>query len=124
MSECYCDYDPPEVHRRNEVRARKEYRCEECPNRIKPGDRYEYVWGIWEGYAQTFRTCSDCVERRRFISINLPCFCWAHGNLQDDIRTAIEDAYIRAADEVRGLAFSFGRLVVRQRRARREGVVA
>lgn len=116
MSNCYCDYDLPEVWRSSVVKARKEYRCEECAYRIKPGEKYEYVWGIWEGCQGSFRTCAHCLELRRWVKNSLPCFCWAHGNLLDDCRNAIEDAYDRARDEVRGLRFGYLRLRVKHKR--------
>lgn len=116
--DCYCDYDPPSVFRASMVRARRQYRCEECAKPISVGERYEYAWGVWDNNPMHFRTCADCVDLRRFVQTNLPCFCWAYGGLQDSIREAIQDAYDRARDEVRGLAFSVGRLIIKQRRAR------
>jgi hypothetical protein len=116
--DCSCDYDPATVYSARMVRARKEYRCEECPNRIMVGEQHEYTFGVWDGCASQFRTCFDCVDRRKWVRNNLPCFCWAHGNLLDDIKSAIEEAYWRARDEVRGVAFGYGRLLINQRRAR------
>jgi hypothetical protein len=116
--DCYCDYDRPDVYSQYHVRARKPHRCDECDAHIRVGDRYEYTFGVWGGNASSFHTCADCAELKTFVQTNIPCLCWGHGNLREDIRTAIEDAYQRARDEVRGLAFSVGRLIIRQRRAR------
>lgn len=118
MIDCYCDYDPADVYRAKLVRGRKPYRCEECGHRITVGEKHEYVFGVWDGEPRHFRTCSHCLGIRQFVKNNIPCFCWAHGNLIDDARGAIEYAYDRARDEVRGLAFGFGRLLVKAKRAR------
>lgn len=66
----------------------------------------------------SFRTCADCLELRQWVGNNLPCFCWAHGNLLDDCISGIESAYDRARDEVRGLRFGFLRLRVKHKRQR------
>lgn len=116
--DCSCDYDLPSVYSQRMVRARRAYRCDECPHKIEIGERHEYAFGVWDGDAGAFRTCADCVDRRQWVRNNLPCFCWAHGNLLSDISDAIQYAYDYARDEVRGLAFGYKRLLVKQRRAR------
>ena len=116
--DCYCDYDPPTVYRSSMQRAAKVYRCEECSARILPGEQYEYVFGVYDGYASTFRTCSDCVALRKWLRTNVPCFCWAHGNLIQDCRDTIDAAYQKAADEDRCLAVGVGRLLVKAKRNR------
>lgn len=115
--DCYCAYDSPETyHARIVARARKPRTCPECGEAIAVGDRYEYVWGIWEGRADTQITCADCLSLRQWAVISVPCFCWAHGNLLDDIRTMVDE--VRA--DVPGFFFEYGRRVVRIRRARAE----
>lgn len=109
MDACSCDYDPPEFWSKSMPRAKKSHKCEECSGPIAVGERYEYVAGKWEGYFNHFRTCQRCVDLRHWMTKNLPCFCWAHGNLRDDAREAVDSAYVRAADEVRGLRFGLGR---------------
>ena len=118
MIDCYCDYDSPEVYSSRTVTARKSYRCCECSRAIDPGDRHEYAFGVSDGNTYQPRTCLTCVELRQFITINIPCFCWAHGNLFEDARNAVEAAYHAAADEVRGLAFGLGRRLVAAKRRR------
>ena len=117
--DCYCDYDPATIYSKRIVKARKVYRCEECPNRIQIGERYEYVFGVWEGYASQFKTCSDCTDLRQWVTNNVPCFCWAHGNMREDAREAIEEAAFRAPEETKGLRFGFLRLQKRQELARK-----
>lgn len=115
---CYCDYDYPSFYRATVSKARKEHRCGECARRIKPGERYEAVAAVWEGEFGTAKTCSHCLDIRTFVKNSVPCYCWAHGNIEEDARYAIEDAYYRAGDEVRGLAFAVGRLMVARNRAK------
>lgn len=119
MIDCSCDYDPPEVYSSRMVRGRKEYRCYECDARIAVGEQHEYAFGVSYGYTYQPRTCANCVSIRQFVQINIPCFCWAHGNLMDDARNVIRAAYDKAPDEVRGVAFGFGRLLVKTRQARK-----
>lgn len=119
MIDCYCDYDPPaEFYGVSIRKARKQHRCEECGRYILPGERYEKVVGKWEGEVSGFNTCTHCLDIRTFVKNSVPCFCWFHGSMLDDAREAIEWAYDRASDEVRGLFMGFGRLVVAGRRAR------
>lgn len=116
--ECYCDGDPATVYRSKTVTARKEHQCYECGRKIRAGERYLYAFGVWDGYAITHHTCSHCEEIQTFVEINIPCFCWQYGNMLEDAREIIHRAYQEAADEVRGLAFGFGRLLVKAKRAR------
>lgn len=108
MSDCYCDYDPASFYNREVRRARKRHRCYECSGYILPGETYEYVVGKWD-YVSSFKTCSRCVDLRTWVSNNLPCFCWAHGNMRDDAREAVFEAHYRAGDEVKGIRFGFVR---------------
>lgn len=118
MLDCYCDYESPQVYSSRIVKARKEYRCCECDVRIAIGEQHEYAFGVSCGYTYQPRTCMSCVGIRQFVSINIPCFCWTHGNLIDDAKDIIQAAYEQAPDEVRGVAFGLGRLLVKARRAR------
>jgi hypothetical protein len=115
--DCYCDYDPPSVFSSKSVTARKKHLCDECCRPINAGERYLYSFGVWEGYASSHYTCSHCQEIQKFVSISIPCFCWAYGNMIDDAKEAIQEAYFRAGDEVRGLATGFLRRVIAGRRA-------
>lgn len=116
--DCYCDYDRPSVYSSKIVRAKKEYQCCECFKPIRVGERHEYAFGVHDGDTYQPRTCLGCVNIRQFVSINIPCFCWAHGNLIEDAKNIVEAAYHEAPDEVRGLAFGLGRLLVASKRAR------
>ena len=119
--DCYCDYDPATFYRSAIRKARKQCQCYECSRPIKPGETYEYVAGMWNGRFDTFRTCSHCLDIRQFVQNSVPCYCWAHGSIEEAAQYAIEEAYFRAPDEVRGLAFRAYRLLIARNRARQEG---
>lgn len=116
--DCFCDYDPPEVYRAREHKARKARPCTECGGHICPGERYEHVWGVWEGQPGTHNTCTRCLDLRDWVGAHVPCFCWAHHNLFDD---AIETART-VVDEAPGLLFGTYRRFVLIQRARCQGV--
>ncbi len=116
--DCSCDYDAPTVFRSSIVRAKKEHRCDECSALIRVGEQYQYVFGVWDGYPSSQYVCEHCRDIRTFVKNNIPCFCWCYGSMLDDAKEAIQEAYIRAGDEVRGVAFGFGRLLVKAKRAR------
>lgn len=119
MTDCYCDIgDPPEYYRVRIVKARKQHRCEECSRVILPGESYECVTGKWEGAVSILKTCSNCLDIRRFVQNSVPCFCWWHGDMLQNAHDTIDDAYSRARDEVKGLFMGYGRLVIAGRRRR------
>jgi len=106
---CSCDYDPPIFYGAVVRTARKRYRCEECVGVIEPGEKYEYVSGLWErgDRISQFRTCQRCRDVRVWVQNNVPCFCWVHGNMIDDAAEAIDEAWWRAPTETVGLRFGF-----------------
>lgn len=120
MSECYCDYEPATFYSSALRKARKAHKCEECGRQIKPGESYERVSGMWDGCITVFCTCSHCCDIRQFVKNSVPCFCWAHGSMIDDASQAIDDAYSRAPDEVKGLRMGYLRLRAAGNRAWRE----
>jgi hypothetical protein len=120
MTECYCDYDAPVFYTAKCVKARKPHKCGECGRGIAAGEIYEKAIGkMDDGYIYTPKTCSHCRDIRQFVQNSVPCFCWAHGSLDDDVSNAVQDAYYRARDEVKGLAFAVGRLMVKRDRTKR-----
>lgn len=114
--ECACDYDPATVYSSAVRTARKPHRCEECGSKIEPGGKYEYVFGIWEGDVSIFKTCEACLDLRQWVKNNVPCFCWAHGNMLEDARETIEEACFRAPLETAGLRFGFLRRKIEAKR--------
>jgi hypothetical protein len=120
MSDCYCDYDPPVFHSRAVRKARKNHKCYECRSPIFSGEQYEYVTGKWDGDIEVFKTCQHCVDLRIWVQNNVPCLCWGHGNMFDDLRDAIEDACDRAPSETVGLRFGFMRRIIIRDRINKE----
>jgi hypothetical protein len=107
--ECFCDYEMPAVYSTSTPKAKKEHCCEECQRAIHPGEQYERVWGIWDGYASTFKTCQRCLNLREYVKAHVPCFCWAHANMiEDAINTA--EGWNREAP---GLLFGAYRLKIK-----------
>lgn len=113
---CGCDYEQPEFYRAVIRKARKARRCGECGSSIKPGEQYEAVAGKWEGEFSTFATCSSCLSLRAYTVDNVPCACWAHGNMLEDCGESIKEF----AYELPGMLFGYYRkLIAVQRNAKR-----
>jgi hypothetical protein len=110
--DCVCDYDPAEFYSATIRKARKQHKCYECSGSILPGEQFEYVAGRWDGNFDWFKTCSRCVDLRTWVRNNIPCVCWAHGNLHDDLREHVSAASWHAGEEVRGIRFGFLRRMV------------
>lgn len=114
--DCYCDYDGPEFCTVTVRKARKAYSCCECGGRILAGEQYEYTFGKWEGTVDQHHLCRHCVDLRQWVKNNVPCLCWAYGNITEDCREAVEEAAFRAPAETVGLRFGFlRRLIARQK---------
>ena len=110
--DCSCDYNPATFYSASIQKARKQHKCHECSGIILPGEQYEYVAGLWDGNFDYFKTCSRCVDLRTWVKNNIPCVCWAHGNLREDLREATQEASWRAPEETRGIQFGFLRRMV------------
>lgn len=113
---CACDYDAPEFYCASTPTARKTHRCYECNGEIRPGERYERVAGKWDGRFDTFLTCERCFDIRQWVTNNVPCVCWAHGNIREDAEYAVEEAHYRAPEETVGLRFGLLRRFVQRDR--------
>jgi hypothetical protein len=110
--DCFCDYDAPSFYNCSIRKARKPHKCEECSGVIVVGERYEYVSGKWDGWVNDFKTCERCRDIRTWVRNNVPCLCWAHGNMIEDCKEAVVEAQYRAKEETRGLYFGFLRRIV------------
>lgn len=90
---CVCDLghhaDWPDVIKVTVRRAKKEYRCCECGEAIQPGEKYEYVWGVWEGKQSIYRTCDTCRRIRNDF-----CCSWIYGGLRDALRECLGFDYV------------------------------
>jgi RNase P subunit RPR2 len=118
---CYCDYDQPEFYSARIIKkARKQFKCDECGGPILPGDSYELVAAKWEGDFSTIHTCEMCHDLRVWVKNNVPCLCIMHGNMDEEMRDAIQHAVWKAPEETRGLQFGFmRRMKIRDDRNRR-----
>ncbi len=114
MSEydCSCDSDEPLFYVVTKPRARKRHVCKECRGPILPGERYERISAMWESFPQTICTCERCYDLRVWVKNNVPCLCIMHGNMDDEMRNAVQDAYDRARKEVIGLWTGFQRRMI------------
>jgi|SRR6202035_5295586 len=120
--DCACDYDPADWYRAEIRKARKRHDCQECGGPILPGERYEYAAGQSEDCISTFKTCERCYDIRLWTKNNVPCVCWAHGNMIEDCQEAVNEAARRAPAETAGLRFGFlRRIVVRDRLNQQRG---
>lgn len=115
--DCYCDYDAPEWMTQYTVKkSRKSHKCCECSALILVGESYEYTCGKWDGYLSTHHICLRCVELRDWATISVPCFCWAFGNLHDDVREMVREV---VRDTPPGFFMEYGRRIVKIRREAR-----
>ncbi len=85
MSYCECDWEQPAFYHREQRTARKQHPCSECHSKIQPGEHYEHVRGKWDGDVGVFRTCCRCLALREWVVAHVPCSCWCHGNMREEI---------------------------------------
>lgn len=117
-SDCYCDYDPPAFYHRTIInKARRQHRCEECGKSILAGESYERVRALWPelGAPYTMKTCERCLELRNWALVSVPCFCWSHGGLLDEVREMVREV----SHLVPGMFMEYGRRMVAINRAPR-----
>jgi len=115
--ECVCDGDDisPYYYTRRQIKsAMKPHKCCECRRIIEIGESYERTDANYEGWHYTFKVCCDCIGLREWATISVPCFCWSHESLLENIREMV--ANVRS--EVPGFFFEYGRRVVAIRRRR------
>jgi len=87
---CSLDYEAPEIYRSKMVTARKPHTCCECREPIAPGDTYETVTSLFDGYWYTAQTCSICVRIR-------DDFCpsgFIHGDLRETLWACLDLDYV------------------------------
>lgn len=111
--DCYCDYDMPSWISSRRVKARKVHKCYECRAPILAGESYEYVSGKWDDF-RDFHTCERCLELRQWATISVPCFCWAYGDLHNNVQEMVE----QIAPTIPGFFMEYGRRMIAIRRER------
>jgi hypothetical protein len=62
-------------------RARKPHKCVECREAIPIGARYEHASGIWDGRADSYKTCLSCIEIRDHFA----CDGYYYGQIWEDV---------------------------------------
>jgi hypothetical protein len=65
---CSCDCEQPSAYWKEIRCARKAHTCHECGGPIAPGKSYEHVFAIWDGDADTVKTCEACLALRDWVS--------------------------------------------------------
>ena len=64
---CFYYDEYAELYREKEVKAKKEHKCSECYKTIVRGQNYQYVFGVYQGDAFTFKICLPCQALRQKI---------------------------------------------------------
>ena len=59
-----CDCVTPSAFNEIMRKAKKEHNCCECRQKIKPGEKYQYCSGVWDGVPDSYKTCLLCVNLR------------------------------------------------------------
>lgn len=86
---CDCGDDGyAELYQSTMRKARKEHRCRECGNTIKPGEMYEYTVIVFDGDFSTKKTCEKCSDLAESLA-DLG-FCWEEGDLATAYREYLE----------------------------------
>lgn len=71
--ECYCkpsEGGPCEVWHETWRKARKIYKCIECRCEIKPGERYQYTFIVFQGDPSSVKTCEFCANELKRILLD------------------------------------------------------
>jgi len=81
--ECYCE--PSDTDDYSEVwnvtwhTARKPHKCCECLEEIKPGQKYEKIFSVFDGGIQTYKTCEFCAKEYEAFRERNPDITWMKG---------------------------------------------
>ena len=98
---CYCDFDRSWPYEQIDRIARREHKCDECFHVIHQHEPYERATGLCEGKWFASKTCIRCLALREYVVAHVPCCCWTHGNMIEDVMGSVEEyAYATV-----GLAF-------------------
>lgn len=74
---CYCDIDNlPTWSKEVWHKARKQHTCYECGSPIDPGERYRYIFGIWDGKPSVFKHCEVCANLWDQVVKEYECICY------------------------------------------------
>lgn len=84
--ECYCEpmFDDADacctVWNVTHPVARKHHICCECGEPILPGQKYERIFAVFEGTADTHKTCEFCAAEYQRLLAKHPDTMWSKGN--------------------------------------------
>lgn len=87
---CMTDYDPPTMHSARIRTARKAHKCGECSRQIEPGEKYQYVSGVWDGDFDTKKTCRHCLVGQELLIRE--CRGFIYGGIQEDLQDHVSEA--------------------------------
>lgn len=87
---CSVDYDSADIYASKVVVAKKVHTCCECGEVIRPGEKYEYASGLWEGSWSHYKTCEICLRIREDVC----CGKWLFGQLREEIWDAFGLDYV------------------------------
>jgi hypothetical protein len=59
---CSCDGEPAEIWEETERKARKEWKCYECGEKIEKGETYTQIKSLICGYWSNHRVCEYCMH--------------------------------------------------------------
>lgn len=89
--------------------ARKCHTCTECRTTIQPGDVYEFVSGVWDGQASTFKTCTLCQNARNFYEGDCDSTSFRDSDMGAYTFTQVEQDLLDFAGDCRpGTGLKFG----------------
>lgn len=83
MMECYCE--PSECDDYADVwvvtwhKAKKQHKCCECLETIKPGERYEKIFNVFDGSMTVHKTCEFCAKEYEAFRARHPDLAWMKG---------------------------------------------
>ena len=83
-------YELPEFSDSRIYKAKKDHVCTECYRKILPGEKYERVFGKWDGAVETYKTCSDCLSVRDVFF----CGSWGYTSIWEDLYSHIAEGSI------------------------------
>lgn len=88
---CYWEGPPPAFLQETYIKkARKEHRCDECNEKIKPNLPYKRIVGSWDGVFQQINQCQLCY--RVWDDLVEADFCPDYGGLWEFIWSEFEEA--------------------------------
>jgi hypothetical protein len=101
----YCDGEALSLSS-STPRARKEHVCNECRRVVQPGELYERIVMLYEGDFQTAKTCTACVEARKWLEEQ--CGGFIYGQVLEELEEHWDD-------EVKLRSWRLARLIVGMR---------